>query len=128
MSSLVNVYENLLKYNDKEVFIILDINNEIYFKIKDILKLLGYNGVNKFTRIKGVDNKNIIKFKYIKIGTFMSLLGNIHPSTIFVNEAGLYQLLSNSHKPLAIKFRNELFTNILPTIRKTGAYKMKEKR
>jgi prophage antirepressor-like protein len=44
-----------------------------------------------------------------------------------VNEAGLYQLLSNSHKPLAEKFRNELFMEILPTIRKTGAYKMKEK-
>jgi prophage antirepressor-like protein len=111
MSSIINVFENLLKYNDKEVFIILDINNEIYFKIKDVLKLLGYNGVNKFTRIKGVDNKNIIKFKYIKIGTSMSLLDNIHPYTIFVNESGLYQLLSNSHKKLATKFRNELFTD-----------------
>ena len=60
MSSIINIFNNLLKYNDKEVFIILDINNEIYFKIKDILKLLNYNGINKFTRIKGVDNKNII--------------------------------------------------------------------
>ena len=60
MSSIINVFENLLKYNNKEIFIILDINNEIYFKIKDVLKLLGYNGVNKFTRIKGVENKNII--------------------------------------------------------------------
>lgn len=60
MSSIINVFENLLKYNNKEIFIILDINNEIYFKIRDVLKLLGYNGVNKFARIKSVDNKNII--------------------------------------------------------------------
>jgi prophage antirepressor-like protein len=126
MSSIINVFENLLKYNDKDVFIILDINNEIWFKIKDVLKLLGYNGVNKFTRMKGIDDNNMIKFKYIKIGTCMSLLDNIHPHTIFINEAGLYQLLSNSYKPIAIQFRNELFTNILPTIRKTGIYKMKE--
>jgi len=57
----------------------------------------------------------------------MSLLNNIHPYTIFVNESGLYQLLSVSHKKIAIQFRNELFTDILPTIRKTGIYKMKEK-
>ena len=57
----------------------------------------------------------------------MSLLTNIHPYTIFVNESGLYQLLSNSHKTIAIQFRNELSTDILPTIRKTGIYKMKEK-
>jgi len=28
---------------------------------------------------------------------------------------------------MAIQFRNDLFTNILPTIRKTGLYKLKEK-
>ena len=32
MSSIINVFENLLKYINKEIFIILDINNEIYFK------------------------------------------------------------------------------------------------
>ena len=127
MSSIINVFENLLKYDDKEVFIILDINNEIYFKVKDVLKLLGYNGLNKFTRIKNVEKKNIIKLKYIKVGTSMSLPLNAQPSAVFVNEGGLYQLLSNSHKPLAQQFKNELFTNILPTIRKTGMYKMKEK-
>ena len=57
----------------------------------------------------------------------MSLLNKIHPNTVFVNESGLYQLLSNSYKPVAIEFRNELFPDILPTIRKTGIFKMKEK-
>jgi len=65
MSSIVNIFDNLLKYNDKNVFIIMDIHNNIWFKIKDVLKLLDYTGSNKFTRIKGVNDENICKMKYI---------------------------------------------------------------
>ena len=49
---------------------------------------------------------------------------DIHKFTIFIDEAGLYKLLSNSTKELAKKFRDELFSNILPSIRKTGKYNM----
>ena len=127
MSSIVSVFENLLKYNNKEVFIVLDINNEIWFKIKDVLKLLGYHNISKINRINGIDKINIVKFKYIKVGLSMTIPSNTQPVTLFVNEPGLYQLLSNSYKSMAIQFRNDLFTNILPTIRKTGLYKLKEK-
>jgi hypothetical protein len=51
---------------------------------------------------------------------------NIHSHTIFIDESGLYQLLSNSTKPLASKFRDELFITILPQIRQNGIYKLKE--
>ena len=34
MSSIIDVFENLLKYNNKEVFIILDVNNDIWFIIR----------------------------------------------------------------------------------------------
>ena len=47
---------------------------------------------------------------------------NFQPSTIFIDEAGLYKLLTNSKKELAQKFRDDVFTNILPSIRKTGKY------
>ena len=127
MSSIVSVFENLLKYNNKEVFIVLDINNEIWFKIKDVLKLLGYHNISKINRINGIDKINIVKFKYIKVGLSMTIPSNTQPVTLFVNEPGLYQLLSNSYKSMAVQFRNDLFTNILPTIRKTGLYKLKEK-
>jgi prophage antirepressor-like protein len=126
MSSIVSVFENLLKYNNKEVFIVLDINNEIWFKIKDVLKLLGYHNISKINRINGIDKINIVKFKYIKVGLSMTIPSNTQLVTLLVNEPGLYQLLSNSYKSMAIQFRNDLFTNILPTIRKTGLYKLKE--
>ena len=31
MSFIIDVFENLLRYNDKQVFIVLDINNNIWF-------------------------------------------------------------------------------------------------
>ncbi len=95
--------------------------------MKDILTILGYYNITKHKRLKGLDKKNLCKFMYIKVGLYKALSVNSQPNTIFVNESGLYQLLSNSRKPIASKFRDELFINILPSIRKTGTYKIKKK-
>jgi hypothetical protein len=64
MSFIIDIFENLLKYNDTNVFIILDINNDIWFKMKDILTILGYYNITKSKRLKGLDKKNLCKFKY----------------------------------------------------------------
>ncbi len=41
---------------------------------------------------------------------------------IFINESGLYEVLSQSNKPLAIIFKNKYYTEIMPSIRKYGIY------
>ena len=51
----------------------------------------------------------------------------IHPSKIFINESGLYELLSISTKPLAKVFMDKYFTEIMPNIRETGEYKLNKK-
>ena len=48
----------------------------------------------------------------------------VKPNKIFINEAGLYEVLSISTKPLAKIFMNKYFTEIMPTIRKMGSYKL----
>lgn len=40
----------------------------------------------------------------------------------FINESGLYELLSKSTKPLARIFMDKYFTDIMPEIRKNGQY------
>ena len=40
----------------------------------------------------------------------------------FINESGLYELLSKSTKPLARTFMDKYFTDIMPEIRKNGQY------
>ena len=126
MSFIIDVFENLLKYNDKQVFIVLDIDNNIWFKKKDIVKVLGYSNARKAVQLVKVDKEFQQKYKYLKLYPTMGTAHNFQSSSIFINEAGLYQLLSNSTKPLASKFRDELFTSILPQIRKKGIYKLKK--
>ena len=125
MSSIIDVFENLLKYNNKEVYIVLDINNEIWFKMKDVLKVLDYSNLKKATQKININEEYKLKYQYIKVYPSRGTPINFQRKSLFINESGLYQLLSNSKKPIATKFRDELFTGILPSIRKTGVYKMK---
>jgi prophage antirepressor-like protein len=41
---------------------------------------------------------------------------------LFINEAGLYQLIFRSQKPKAKDFANKVFSEVLPTIRKQGYF------
>jgi hypothetical protein len=41
---------------------------------------------------------------------------------LFINEPGLYRLIFKSRKPEAESFKTWVFTEVLPSIRKTGAY------
>jgi len=124
MSVIIDIFNNLLKYNEKQIIIIIDINNNIWFKTKDILIILGYYNITKIYRLNGLKKNYLCKFKYIKVGLQIALPSNMQPNSLFINESGLYQLLSYSRKELAKKFRDELFTTILPSIRKTGSYKI----
>ena len=40
----------------------------------------------------------------------------------FINESGLYELISKSTKPVARIFMDKYFTDIMPEIRKNGQY------
>lgn len=51
---------------------------------------------------------------------------NIQPHTIFINESGLYSLIFNSKKEDAKKFKKWVTSEVLPSIRKTGEYKLKQ--
>ena len=46
---------------------------------------------------------------------------------IIINESGLYELLFKSRKKEAIAFRDWIFEEVLPSIRKTGKYSIPDK-
>lgn len=54
-------------------------------------------------------------------------LENTHSNTVFINEPVQYSLIMNSQMPLAGKFQEWLSKEVLPSIRKYGEYKIKEK-
>jgi prophage antirepressor-like protein len=45
-------------------------------------------------------------------------------TVLVINEPGLYRLIFQSRKPEAERFKTWVFTEVLPAIRKTGAYSM----
>jgi prophage antirepressor-like protein len=96
MSIIVDIFNNLLKYNKQNIFIVVDKYNQIWFKLKDILKLLKYTNLKKALYSSFIDNINKKIYKDIKVYPSRGTPSNFQPSTIFIDESGLYKLLTNS--------------------------------
>jgi prophage antirepressor-like protein len=47
-------------------------------------------------------------------------------STTLLTEAGLYALIIKSRKPIAREFKKWMFTEVLPSLRKTGEYRLNQ--
>jgi len=125
-SFFLDIFNKILKYGEKEIRIIFDSNGDVWFGLRDTLKVLEYTSLDK--TIYKISKQYKKKYKDLRVfprGNTPSK--NMHPDTIFVNESGLYQILSNSTKPIAKLFMNKYFTEIMPQIRKTGKYEVSKK-
>ena len=92
------------------------INGEPYFSLRDICCILDIN--NQTTLKKRLDLKGVVS---------TDLLTNGGKQTVdFINEKNLYICIFKSKKPEAEKFRDWVFEDVLPTIRKTGKYNINE--
>lgn len=94
------------------------INGEPFFVGKDVADILGYqNGSRDINRHTDEEDR----FKT------MVFDGNQLKETIVINESGLYSLILSSKLPNAKKFKRWVTSEVLPTIRKHGAYLTTEK-
>lgn len=89
------------------------INDEPYFVGKDIAKVLGYSNSRKALS-DHVDEED-------KGVTKCDTLGGAQEMVV-VNESGLYSLILSSKLPTAKKFKRWVTSEILPAVRKHGAY------
>lgn len=94
------------------------INNEPWFVGKDVAEILGYVDTNKAISMH-VDEDDKLNDKTA------SSLGQ--RGGWFINESGLYSLILSSKLPTAKKFKHWVTSEVLPTIRKHGAYMTDEK-
>ena len=123
----MEIFNEILKINDIEIIIIYDKNNDIWFKLKDILKVLGYTFLLKHTNNININKNNIKKYSELKVSRYTTVPLNMQQLTKFINESGLYELLSISKKPIARIFQNKYFIEIMPEIRKNGKYILENK-
>lgn len=91
----------------------LEINGEPYFVGKDIANILGYERSDNAIR-SHVEEED-------KLTHQISASGQMRNMTI-INESGLYSLIMSSKLPIAKKFKRWVTSDVLPQIRKHGAY------
>jgi len=111
-----------LIFDNSEIHITFDSNNVAWFKAYEIAKVLGYNKVNDMIR-RLPDNEVQIVPKLSVNLTLNSTEGN--PNIAIINEYGLYRIIMRAHyksNPKIAGFQNWVFYNVLPSIRRFGAY------
>ena len=86
------------------------IDSEPYFVAKDVAEILGYSETNALT--KRLDSDEFISDK----------LEGMNMKSVLLNESGLYNAIFGSKLENAKKFRKWVFSEVLPSIRKHGAY------
>lgn len=91
------------------------INNEIFFVGKDLAEKLGYQNGSRDI------NRHVSEEDRIKDMVFD---GKQNKETILINESGLYALIFGSKLESAKRFKHWVTSEVLPAIRKTGAYRI----
>lgn len=113
--------ENQLQiFNNTEfgkVRVIGDFENP-QFCLADVCRVLELDASQVMKRL---DNEVVV------IHPICDSLGRTQPAN-FVNEDGLYDVILDSRKPNAKKFRKWLTKEVVPTIRKTGSYSIQNSR
>ncbi|MEK1389061.1 Bro-N domain-containing protein, partial [Limosilactobacillus fermentum] len=96
----------------------INIDGSPYFVGKDVATILGYKNT-KDALLKHVDDED-------KLGSQIATSGQNREMKV-INESGLYSLILSSKLPSAKKFKRWVTSEVLPAIRKTGAYQAKPK-
>ncbi|TGA95000.1 phage antirepressor [Lactobacillus johnsonii] len=96
----------------------LKINNEPWFVGRDLATILGYSNTrDALNRHVELEDKGVAK---------LDTPGGKQEQTI-VNESGMYSLILSSKLPNAKQFKRWVTSEVLPAIRKRGAYMTDEK-
>lgn len=123
--TLIDIFNNILKYNDYEIIIILDDNGNPWFSASHVAKILEYKSAKKAIQLN-VPNKYKTTLSDL-VDDPNEIHQNAQPHSIFINESGLYALVNNSKQKQAVGFKEWLYEEVLPSIRQTGSFILETK-
>lgn len=117
MALIADIYKGLLTYDGKDIVIVIDDTNESWFYAIQVAKILEYdnNSTNKIIK-HFVDPENKVSFGTIKM--FAKYYYDVQGSSIFINQACLYELILRSKKPIAVEFRKWITSEVIPVNQK----------
>ena len=111
----VTVFKNLVHPEFGELRTV-EIDGEPWFVGKDVAVALGYSNTSKTIITHVADEDKTIKMLP------NSQNGKTVGKTYIINESGLYSLILSSKLPSAKEFKHWVTSEVLPSIRKNGAY------
>lgn len=94
------IKENYIKFENKQINVIIDNNAKLWFNANDIAVSLGYK-YPKNAIINNVDQEDKIQLQDINTDIKVKK----HPHSIYLNESGLYSLIILSRLPKTKKFK-----------------------
>lgn len=103
----------IFEFDHKEIRTVVK-DNQPWFVGKDVAEVLGYNRTTKAIN-DHVDDDDIDEVP------IQDSIGRLQKTPI-INESGLYSLILKSQLPAAKKFKRWVTSEVLPSIRKQGAY------
>jgi prophage antirepressor-like protein len=115
MELITQLDEEKLIFNNVDVRIIGTFDDP-WFVAKDICDILGLSNVTK----------TLLKLPEEWKGLKDILTPGGQQNMCIINEFGLYKLIMRSNKPVAEKFQYWVCSEVLPSLRKKGEYKMNE--
>ncbi len=99
---------------------VIEINGAPWFVAADVCRCLGLPNTTMAVRSLSADEKRSLS--RIEVGLSPGAAVNL------ITESGLYKLVMRSDKPQARKFQDWVTRDVLPAIRKDGAYIMGEEK
>ncbi|GJF54325.1 BRO family protein [Staphylococcus argenteus] len=93
----------------------LEVDGEPYFIGKDVADILGYTNSRKALS-DHVDEEDKLTSRIVTAGQ--------NRNVTIINESGLYSLIFSSKLENAKRFKRWVTSEVLPTLRKTGAYQV----
>ena len=130
---LVEIFDNIIRLNGTDIILLFDKSNNIWFSLSNVLKALEYKTYREEIKNIKLNDEYISTYSNILKNSIKNNLSNnkkfknIQPHMKMINEAGLFLLLNKSRKPYAEKLKTELYTKVLPSLRKRGEYKLESK-
>lgn len=115
----------ILTYNNKSVRIV-GTNEDPWFCGRDVCEILEYEKYRDVL-MNNVESENKKSFKelVVQFNWTTKFTYNDGKAT-YINEEGLYSLIFACKLPLAKLFKKWVMKEVLPSIRKTGQYKLQE--
>jgi prophage antirepressor-like protein len=124
---IIDIYQNIININGNKILVLIDKNKKIWFALRQIFSLLEYKNIKQeLKRIEIDENEIITMNELLKIIPNENNIeyNNMQPHMKMVSESGLFMLLDKSKKSKALALKRILYTEVLPSIRKTGEYKL----